>query len=78
MELDIIAHSSDLHGSQVHAQQVEAAGFGAIWWRVGGSSSVFGTADMHCSDKYAPAREDLPLTGDLPNPLEVGLFAYDD
>ncbi|MBW2424363.1 MAG: TIGR03617 family F420-dependent LLM class oxidoreductase [Deltaproteobacteria bacterium] len=39
MELDIIAHPSDLRGSQVHAQQVEAAGFGAIWWTDSGRSA---------------------------------------
>ncbi len=32
MQLDIIAHPGTLRDSQEHAQQVEATGFGAIWW----------------------------------------------
>jgi probable F420-dependent oxidoreductase len=39
MELDIIAHPSDLKASQAHAQQVEEAGFGAIWWTDAGRSA---------------------------------------
>jgi probable F420-dependent oxidoreductase len=39
MELDIIAHPRSLAGSQEHAQQVEAAGFGGVWWTDGGRSA---------------------------------------
>jgi len=39
MELDIIAHPRALEESQAHARQVEAAGFGGIWWTDGGRSA---------------------------------------
>ena len=39
MELDIIAHPGTLQASQEHARQVEAAGFGAIWWTDSGRSA---------------------------------------
>lgn len=39
MELDIIAHPGQLKASQEHAQQVEAAGFGAVWWTDSGRSA---------------------------------------
>lgn len=39
MELDIIAHPRSLAGSQEHAKQVEAAGFGTIWWTDSGRSA---------------------------------------
>lgn len=39
MELDIIAHPKDLRGSQAHAREVEAAGFGGIWWTDAGRSA---------------------------------------
>lgn len=39
MELDIIAHPKSLRESQRHAQEVEAAGFGAIWWTDSGRSA---------------------------------------
>ncbi len=32
MELDIIAHPGSLQESAEHARQVEAAGFGSVWW----------------------------------------------
>jgi probable F420-dependent oxidoreductase len=39
MELDIIAHPGSLQESQDHAREVEAAGFGAIWWTDSGRSA---------------------------------------
>lgn len=39
MELDIIAHPGTLQASQEHARQVEAAGFGTIWWTDSGRSA---------------------------------------
>jgi probable F420-dependent oxidoreductase len=39
MELDIIAHPGNLRDSQEHAQQVEAAGFGSVWWTDSGRSA---------------------------------------
>ncbi len=39
MELDIIAHPSTLVNSQRHAQEVEAAGFGSVWWTDSGRSA---------------------------------------
>ena len=39
MELDIIAHPGTLAASQEHARQVEAAGFGSIWWTDSGRSA---------------------------------------
>ena len=39
MELDIIAHPGTLQASQEHARQVEAAGFGSIWWTDSGRSA---------------------------------------
>ena len=39
MELDIIAHPGKLRDSQEHAQQVEAAGFGSVWWTDSGRSA---------------------------------------
>jgi probable F420-dependent oxidoreductase len=39
MELDIIAHPGNLKQSQLHAQQVEEAGFGSVWWTDGGRSA---------------------------------------
>ena len=39
MELDIIAHPGTLQRSHEHAQQVEQAGFGAIWWTDSGRSA---------------------------------------
>ncbi len=39
MELDIIAHPSDLKGSGEHARQVEEAGFGGVWWTDSGKSA---------------------------------------
>lgn len=39
MELDIIAHPGTLQASRAHAQQVEAAGFGTIWWTDSGRSA---------------------------------------
>lgn len=39
MELDIIAHPGTLRASQEHARQVEAAGFGSIWWTDSGRSA---------------------------------------
>jgi probable F420-dependent oxidoreductase len=39
MELDIIAHPGNLKESQEHAQQVEAAGFGSVWWTDSGRSA---------------------------------------
>jgi probable F420-dependent oxidoreductase len=39
MELDIIAHPGNLKQSQLHAQQVEEAGFGSGWWTDGGRSA---------------------------------------
>ena len=39
MELDIIAHPQSIKASQEHAQQVEAAGFGSVWWTDAGRSA---------------------------------------
>jgi probable F420-dependent oxidoreductase len=39
MELDIIAHPGALKASQLHAQQVEEAGFGGVWWTDAGRSA---------------------------------------
>jgi len=39
MELDIIAHPGSLKASQQHAREVEAAGFGSIWWTDSGRSA---------------------------------------
>jgi len=39
MELDIIAHPGKLRDSQEHAQQVESAGFGSVWWTDSGRSA---------------------------------------
>jgi probable F420-dependent oxidoreductase len=39
MELDIIAHPGNLKQSQLHAQQVEEAGFGSVWWTDSGRSA---------------------------------------
>ena len=39
MELDIIAHPGPLKASQLHAQQIEEAGFGGVWWTDGGRSA---------------------------------------
>ena len=39
MELDIIGHPKRLSESQQHAREVEAAGFGGIWWTDAGRSA---------------------------------------
>ena len=39
MQLDIIAHPGALTASQAHAREVEAAGFGAVWWTDAGRSA---------------------------------------
>ncbi len=44
MELDIIAHPGSLSASQEHARQVEAAGFGSIWWTDSGRSAYLAAA----------------------------------
>ncbi len=52
MELDIIAHPSTLAGSQDHARQVEAAGFGGVWWTDGGKSAYLAcTASALATDQ---------------------------
>ena len=39
MELDIIAHPRSLQWSQDHAKEIEAAGFGSVWWTDSGRSA---------------------------------------
>ncbi|MBJ20315.1 MAG: TIGR03617 family F420-dependent LLM class oxidoreductase [bacterium] len=52
MELDIIAHPGSLQASQAHAQEVEAAGFGSVWWTDSGRSAYLAaTASALATDR---------------------------
>ena len=68
MELDIIAHPGNLKASQEHAQQVEAAGFGSVWWTDSGRSaflastaSALGTSKLQIGTGIAVAFPRSPM-----------------
>ena len=68
MELDIIAHPGTLQASQAHAQQVEAAGFGSVWWTDSGRSaflastaSALGTTKLQIGTGIAVAFPRSPM-----------------
>jgi probable F420-dependent oxidoreductase len=68
MELDIIAHPGALKVSQEHSQQVEAAGFGGVWWTDGGRSaylactaSALGTEHLQIGTGIAVAFPRSPM-----------------